>query len=84
MTNTAIDYVAREEARKAMAMIVTHERVCEERANTAALWHSNVSSKLDGINANVRGLYNRIWLAVCSIIMILLGIVGYLIDHKGI
>lgn len=80
----SVDQVARDDAKRALAMIVAHERVCEERARTADIWRQGMTVQLAGIGGDIKGLYSRIWTAACSIIGLLLAIVGYFIATKGL
>lgn len=82
--DTSVDQVARDNAARALAMILAHERICEEREKASVSWRSHVAEKLDGINANIKALYNRNWVVACSAIVLLLGVCGYLIDNKGL
>ena len=91
----AVDQVARDNAMRAIAMVEAHERVCEERAKASASWQHDTSDKLDDlaeglsieiqkISKSMEGISDRIWLAASSIIVLLLGCVGYLIHNHGL
>lgn len=81
---SVVDQVARDSALVAIMRIDAHERVCVERANEAKTWRSSVSQILTDLGDAVEGLYSRIWIAACSIIVVLLGMCGYLINHRGL
>lgn len=73
----AIDTRAIELAMKALTTIELHEKTCEQR------W-GHVAEKLGELNTNVGGLYSRMWGIAASVIVILLGIVGFLLARHGI
>lgn len=90
-----VDQFARDSAMHAIAMVEAHEQVCEERANASKQWRENTSQQLGNLSVSltneiskvsksVSGLYNRIWYAVGSVILLLLSLVGYLVDKHGI
>jgi len=90
-----VDQEARNLATRGIALIEAHERVCTERARAAAEWRTNAGDKLDNIEAqlgerissmatSIRGVYNRLWLAGCGLVGVLLTVIGYLIVHRGL
>lgn len=79
-----VDQIARNDARKALAMAQALKTRFEDREKAALEWRSNVSEKLDGVNDNIKALYNRNWTAAVGFIIVLLGVVGYLLDKHGL
>ena len=91
----AVDQIARDNASEARAMIVAHERVCEERAIESHNWRISTTEKLQtmfdtlnsghkSISKSVDGLYARFWTAALSAISLLLVVAGYLIKNHGL
>lgn len=90
-----VDQLARDAATRAIAMIEAHERVCTERARESQTWRESTSRQLDSmfsdlkedleaVSKSVGGVYSRIWVAATSIIVLLLGVCGYLIHNHGL
>lgn len=73
----AINTRALEMATQALTRIESHEQVCAER------W-KNVHSVLLGLKGSVDGLYSRWWIVSGSLIIVLIGIVGFLLARHGI
>lgn len=81
--NSAVDQDARDLAVRAIAMISAHEQVCIQRAINSEGWRQGVNKKLDDVNESIKSIYNRNWVAACSAIVLLLGVIGYLLDKHG-
>lgn len=71
-------------ARNAIAMITAHEKVCAVRAQEAITWRVGTTGMLSDISKAVAGLYSRLWIAACGVIVVLIGAVGFLIQNKGL
>jgi DNA anti-recombination protein RmuC len=91
----AVDQEARDLANRAIAMIAAHERVCEERSKSATTWRESTTSKLSEIenaigerltamSKAISTVYNRMWIAMCGLVVTLVTVIGYLIAHKGL
>lgn len=90
-----VDQVARDNAMKALALIDAHERICAERDKEAHTWRDSTTEKLDGmfstlnaghkqISKSVDGLYARFWAGALSIISLLVALVAYLVQNRGL
>jgi len=79
-----VDQVARDVAQRALMLITSHEQACERRERVAEHWRFDINKKLDHIGDNIKALYDRNWLGACSLIVVLLGVCGYLIAKHGI
>jgi hypothetical protein len=90
-----VDQVARDIAMRAIAMIESHEKTCEARANESITWRKLFSEKIDGcfvgihselqsISETIKSLYGRMWLAMVGFIGVLVTIIGFLIEHHGL
>lgn len=77
MTDVALE--AKSAADKALLLIAGHEQICAER-------QGHIVESLSEIKRELRGLYNRFWVAALFIITTLFSVVGallYLILTKG-
>lgn len=72
MTPPFIDQKARDMARDAAQMISTHVEVCEEQ-------NRNIIATIGSIKEGMEGLYSRFWVAACSLIALLVGILVKLV-----
>jgi len=73
----AEDKVAREGVHRVESKVDTHTAVCERLAIEAANWRKETTDKLDSITSQIRG-------ATLSIIVLLLGVIGYLLSKHGL
>ena len=72
-----VDQEARDMARSAEARIEKHEAVCAERYENINTTLAELKSK---IASSTAGLWNRIWIATGALIILLLGVIGWLIN----
>jgi len=90
-----VDQVARDAAMKAIAMIESHEKTCEARANESITWRKlfagkidtcfvGVHSELKTISDTIKALYGRVWVTMVGLIGVLLTTIGFLIAHHGL
>ncbi len=72
-----LDTRAIELAQKAVTLIEIHEREC---ARERAL----IAGSLGEIKASLNGMWSRLWAVAAGLIIVLLGVVGFLIERHGI
>lgn len=76
-------------------MIAAHERVCEERSKSASTWREAttlnlaeikkaIDERLTIMGKAIGVVYNRMWIAMCGLVVTLVSVIGYLIVHKGL
>lgn len=68
---------ALEVSAEAKSEIAKHEAVCGER-------YERIDENLSAIQSNIRALHARWWQMVVGLVVLLLGIIGYLIQNDGL